>query len=165
MGVAWPFGSWQKLSDWTGWDGSRTSGMGGSYCNGTRNSTHSGAEYNARDLNQKQGLDYGIVAYAGIAGKIMYAGWQDGYGYTVVIYDKSRHVALRYAHLSVIAVSVNTQVSVGSYIGKTGNSGLSTGSHLHIVGYENINDNNSNPIIPTLCDSDYYACAIYFYTW
>lgn len=166
MYVAWPFGPWQLTRDWTGWQGSRTGGASGSYCGGTRPSTHSGAEYYARDLNQRRGLDCGIRTYAGIAGKIVYAGWRNGYGNTVVIYDQNRHVALRYAHLSSIysGIWVGKVIPAKHYLGRTGRTGTSS-CHLHIVGYENINHNNGNPIIPSLCDSEYYCCQINFYWW
>lgn len=165
IGVAWPFGGWQNPSDWTGWTSSKTDA-----------STHVGAEYFARDLNQKNGLDWGINIYAGFAGKVVkvYTGCQEGnqdcnggYGNEVVIYDSSRKVALRYAHLSYVAVSKGQMVSHGQYLGKTGNTGRSTGTHLHIVGFENINNFYADgyPVIPTTKDSDYYACAIYFYCW
>ena len=165
MTVAWPFSSLQRMSDWTGWTGSRTSGMSGSFCGGTRPSTHSGAEHNARDLNQKRGLDYGIWTFAGFAGKVVYAGWQKGYGNTVVVWDPVRRVAIRYAHLSYIyhsGVKVGRYIPRHRFIGKTGNTGTSTGTHLHIVGYENL---NSTPTIPNLCDSDHFACQINFYWW
>ncbi|MFA6098618.1 MAG: M23 family metallopeptidase [Patescibacteria group bacterium] len=168
MIVAWPFGSLQLKGDWIGWDGPNTPGstIGAPFCNG-RLSTHSGAEYYARDLNQINGLDYGIQIFAGFGGRIIYAGWQNGYGYTVVVYDPIRHVAIRYAHLSYIysRVYVGKNIPAHFFLGRTGNSGNSIGTHLHIVGYENINDNNGHPVIPTLCDSEYYACQIDFYWW
>lgn len=168
MVIAWPFSSLQLLRDWTGWEGDRTSGstVGAPFCNG-RPSTHSGAEYYARDLNQKNGLDYGIMIFSGIAGRIVKAGLQNGYGYTVVVYDPVRRVAVRYAHLSSIysAAYEGRNIPAHFYLGRTGSSGNVQGTHLHVVGYENINDNNGNPVIPTLCDSDYYACRISFYWW
>ncbi|MBU0597835.1 M23 family metallopeptidase [Patescibacteria group bacterium] len=165
MRVAWPFGHWQLIKDWTGWRGPRTSTW-----------THRGAEFYARDLNQRNGLDYGINIYAGFAGRVVKVykncqngnqGCNGGYGNEVVIYDYNRHVALRYAHLSSVAVSKGQWVGYGQYLGKTGNTGRSSGPHLHIVGFENINhfDGSGYPIIPTPQDSYHYACAIYFDWW
>ena len=159
MTVAWPFLN-DDMANWTGDEGTRTSGGWGYYC-GSYRWSHSGAEYYARDLNRSGG-DYGRNVYAGFAGEVILAGSDGCYGNCVVIYDEGRHVALRYAHLSSIGVSVGNMISARNYIGKVGDSGCATGSHLHIVGYENINDNYGNPIIPTVCDSDFFSCIIYF---
>ncbi len=159
MTIAWPFLN-DSPDNWTGDEGTRTDGAWGYYCGSNRYS-HSGADYYARDLNRTGG-DYGRNIYAGFAGEVVVAGWDGGYGYSVVIYYESRHVAIRYAHLSSVGVSVGNNVSIRQYIGQVGDSGGADGSHLHLVGYENINDNYGNPIIPTLCDSDYYSCILYF---
>ena len=165
MSVAWPFGSSENPDNWYGDEGNRTSGAWIYLsCRRMCTWTHSGAEYYARDLNRDDGTDYGKKVYAGFSGRVIKAGDDGGYGKTVVIYDSSRHVAIRYAHLSYISVRKGDWVNIRQYIGKVGNTGNSTGSHLHIVGYENINDNNGNPIIPTLCDSNFFACAIYFHS-
>lgn len=56
----------------------------------------------------------------------------DPYGYGNYIYvDHGNGVATRYAHLSAIAVVQGATVTKGQEIGKSGNSGLSTGPHLH----------------------------------
>lgn len=165
MGVAWPFGSDANLTDWKGWQGDRTGGGAWHGCG--RTNTHSGADYYARDL-RRSGCS-GVVVYAGFAGKVVKAAWTDCYGKCVVIYDSARHVALRYAHLSNITVSAGQSVCMGMQIGNVGDTGCKGGGgvgyHLHLAGYEHINDNNGSPIIPLLCDSDYYACAVYFYCW
>ncbi len=63
-------------------------------------------------------------------GKIVYAGWSNGYGNLVTVqhgdYDYSS-----YAHLDRIDVSNGQQVSGGSQLGMCGNTGRSFGSHLH----------------------------------
>lgn len=162
IGIAWPFGRWENPYDWVGWTGSSSGGLYTQTGCGYR-STHSGADRLARDLS-RSGC-YGVMTFAGFAGRIVRAGSDGGYGNTVVIYDQARHLALRYSHLSYIAVSVGNRVIAGQYIGAVGNSGKSTGPHLHLAAYENVNDNNGNPIIPTLCDSEYYTCGTYFYSW
>jgi len=53
-----------------------------------------------------------------------------GYGYQVVI-DHGYGYKTRYAHLSKISVHTGDTVTRGSIIGKVGNTGLSTGPHLH----------------------------------
>ena len=73
---------------------------------------------------------YGTPIYATADGVITHAGWDSGYGRLV----KIRHdfgVETRYAHLSQIRVEVGQRVSRGERIGDMGNSGRSTGTHLH----------------------------------
>lgn len=73
---------------------------------------------------------YGTPVYATADGVIIHAGWDNGYGRLV----KIRHdfgVETRYAHLSQIRVEVGQRVSRGDRIGDMGNSGRSTGTHLH----------------------------------
>ncbi len=169
LSVAWPLGP-ENPNNWTGWQESRTSGASGSFCGGTRSWTHSGADYMARDLNKSGWSDYGKNVYAGINGRVVQAispnEWNHGYGGTVVVYDHSRRVALRFSHLSEVAVSHNQIVTFRTRIGKVGNSGNSTGPHLHPAAYENIDNFNGNdPVIPTLCDSEWYTCGTYFYCW
>lgn len=161
MNVLWPFGQSESMGALSGDEGERTNGVNGYFC-GRYVSTHSGADYYSRDLTRSGA--YGKPIYAGISGRVVVARDDGAYGKTVVIYDASRRVALRYAHLSSIGVSHNQWVNPGQYIGKVGNTGNVTGTHLHINGYENIDHfQGGDPVIPTLCDSNYYACAIYFY--
>lgn len=73
---------------------------------------------------------YGTPIYATADGVVTHAGWDNGYGRLV----KIRHdfgVETRYAHLSQIRVEVGQRVSRGDRIGDMGNSGRSTGTHLH----------------------------------
>jgi murein DD-endopeptidase MepM/ murein hydrolase activator NlpD len=71
-----------------------------------------------------------VVASDG--GTVVVAGWPDGYGYgnRVVINHGNGYQTL-YAHLSNIYVSVGQTVSRGQTIGQMGNTGRSTGTHLH----------------------------------
>lgn len=73
---------------------------------------------------------YGSPIYATADGVVTYAGWENGYGRLI----KIRHaygIETRYGHLSQIRVSVGDKVSRGDRIGDMGNSGRSTGTHLH----------------------------------
>ncbi len=73
---------------------------------------------------------YGTPIYATADGVITHAGWDSGYGRLV----KIRHdfgIETRYAHLSDLRVEVGQRVSRGDRIGDMGNSGRSTGTHLH----------------------------------
>lgn len=66
------------------------------------------------------------------AGKVMVAGWPDGYGYgNRVIIDHGNGYRTLYGHLSSIYVIPGQSVSRGSAIGKMGSTGRSTGIHLH----------------------------------
>jgi murein DD-endopeptidase MepM/ murein hydrolase activator NlpD len=87
-----------------------------------------------RGTRRHEGVDfagaYGSPIYATADGVITHAGWQSGYGRLV----KIRHplgFETRYAHLSQIRVNVGQKVSRGERIGDMGNSGRSTGTHLH----------------------------------
>ena len=93
------------------------------------------------------GLDFGIVVgtpiEATMDGKVVSAGWNNqGYGNLVIV--ENGPYRTYYAHLSSIPVAVGDSVSAGSVIGLSGNTGNSTGPHLH---YE-IRRNNV-PIDPT----------------
>lgn len=93
------------------------------------------------------GLDFGVVVgtpiKATMDGKVVYAGWNNqGYGNLVIV--ENGDYRTYYAHLSSIPVAVGDAVQAGSTIGLSGNTGHSTGPHLH---YE-IRKNNV-PIDPT----------------
>ena len=63
-------------------------------------------------------------------GTVVHAGWNNqGYGNLVIV--ENGPYRTYYAHLSSIPVSVGDQVSAGSIIGLSGNTGNSTGPHLH----------------------------------
>ena len=93
------------------------------------------------------GLDFGVVVgtpvKATMDGKVIYAGPNDqGYGNLVIVENGAYRTY--YAHLSSIPVAVGDTVTAESTIGLSGNTGHSTGPHLH---YE-IRKNNV-PIDPT----------------
>jgi murein DD-endopeptidase MepM/ murein hydrolase activator NlpD len=73
----------------------------------------------------------GTPIYAADSGYVVVAGWRKGgYGYTVIINHGNGFQTL-YAHLSAIGVSVGESVTKGQRVGLMGNTGHSTGSHLH----------------------------------
>jgi murein DD-endopeptidase MepM/ murein hydrolase activator NlpD len=86
---------------------------------------------------------HGTPIYATADGVITKAGWATGYGRLI----KIKHdfgIETRYAHLSKIRVKVGQKVSRGDRIGDMGNTGRSTGTHLH---YEiRVNGNAVNPM-------------------
>ena len=73
---------------------------------------------------------HGSAILATADGVINFAGWEKGYGKLIKIKHDFGYET-RYAHLSKINVSVGQRVSQGDRIGKMGNTGRSTGTHLH----------------------------------
>ncbi len=92
------------------------------------------------------GLDfkgaYGAPIYAAAKGVISFAGVRSGYGNCIEI-DHGNGLLTRYAHMSAYRASVGQSVSPGQTIGAIGNSGRSTGPHLHFE--VRINDRPVNP--------------------
>jgi murein DD-endopeptidase MepM/ murein hydrolase activator NlpD len=87
------------------------------------------------------GLDFGIPVgtevKATMDGNVTYAGWNNqGYGNLVIV--ENGDYKTYYAHLSSIPVAVGDTVGAGTTIGLSGNTGNSTGPHLH---YEIRRDN------------------------
>jgi murein DD-endopeptidase MepM/ murein hydrolase activator NlpD len=78
------------------------------------------------DISAAYGQEIGAAA----AGRVVFSGQQGGYGATVLVEhaDGSR---TRYAHLSETLVSAGDTVGYGQPLGRAGNSGRATGTHLH----------------------------------
>lgn len=72
----------------------------------------------------------GTAVMASCGGVVTRAGWLGGYGYAVYIQHPGGRET-RYGHLSKVLVSVGQQVSQGQKIALSGNTGNSTGPHLH----------------------------------
>lgn len=81
-----------------------------------------------------KGIDWatptGTPVYASCGGTVTKAGWGSGYGYVVYI-DHEDGRQTRYGHLSKVLVSVGQTVKQGERIALSGNTGVSTGPHLH----------------------------------
>jgi len=81
--------------------------------------------------------DKGTPIYSPGGGVVEFAGIKGGYGNTIVINHGFGYKTL-YGHLSDISVSIGQKLSRGTFIGKTGNSGiLTTGPHLHYEVHHN----------------------------
>ena len=101
--------------------------------------------FNGR-LARHEGLDFsaptGTPIVAPASGTVTYAGWRSGYGRTIEI-SHGMGLMTRYGHMSKLSRKVGDSVTRGDQIGLVGNSGRSTGSHLH---YEiRVNGTPRNP--------------------
>ncbi|PWW04359.1 murein DD-endopeptidase MepM/ murein hydrolase activator NlpD [Hoeflea marina] len=80
------------------------------------------------------GIDFrvaiGTPVHATGAGRVITAGRSGGYGNMVEI-DHGEGLTTRYGHLSKIRVKVGDQITAGETIAASGNTGRSTGPHLH----------------------------------
>lgn len=81
-----------------------------------------------------KGVDWatpiGTPIYASSSGTVVRAGWGSGYGYVVYINHPDGRQT-RYGHLSKIYVSVGEYVTQGEVIAASGNTGRSSGPHVH----------------------------------
>ena len=89
------------------------------------------------------GAAYGTSIFAAQSGKVIQAGWNYGYGYSVTI-SHGEGVTTLYGHMSSYSVRVGSTVKRGQVIGKCGSTGISSGPHIH---YEvRINGKQINPL-------------------
>ena len=94
-----------------------------------------------------KGVDWatpvGTAVVASSSGVVTRAGWGSGYGYCVYIKHADGRET-RYGHLSKVLVSVGQSVKQGQKIALSGNTGVSTGPHLHFEIL--INGSQVNPL-------------------
>ncbi|MFO7815395.1 MAG: M23 family metallopeptidase [Halanaerobiales bacterium] len=94
-----------------------------------------------------EGVDYavniGTSVRAASAGRVVYSGWSNGYGYTVII-EHRKGLRTLYAHNSKLLVNVGEWVERNEVISKSGNTGNSTGPHLHFE--VRVNSRAVNPL-------------------
>ena len=100
---------------------------------GTRN--HRGIDIGAAE---------GSYIFAGAAGVVRYAGWNDSYGNFVIVDHQDGYETL-YAHSCALLVEAGQQVQSGQVIALVGTTGHSTGPHLHFE--VRINGVNYNPML------------------
>jgi murein DD-endopeptidase MepM/ murein hydrolase activator NlpD len=92
-----------------------------------------------------EGVDFmvppGTSVHASAGGVVVYAEYHPQYGNMVEI-DHGKDIVTRYAHASKLMVKVGQMVRRGQEIAKTGNTGRSTGPHLHFeVRYKGLAQN------------------------
>ncbi len=108
---------------------------------GRRNAPKKGASSYHKGVDWAVSTGTAVVASCG--GTVVKAGWSSGYGYCVYINHPDGRQT-RYAHLSKVLVSVGQNVSQGQRIALSGNTGVSTGPHLHFEML--INGTQVNPL-------------------
>ncbi|NDB35110.1 MAG: LysM peptidoglycan-binding domain-containing protein [Flavobacteriia bacterium] len=94
----------------------------------SRYGPRSGRYHNGIDLD----LNVGDTIYAMFSGKVRYAKYNSGGFGNLVILRHFNSLETFYAHLSKFLVAANEWVSVGQPIALGGNTGRSTGPHLHL---------------------------------
>lgn len=72
----------------------------------------------------------GTTVVASCGGRVSKAGWGSGYGYVIYI-DHEDGKQTRYAHLSKVLVKAGDYVKQGQRIALSGNTGITSGPHLH----------------------------------
>lgn len=95
---------------------------------GRRKSPTKGASTYHKGVDWATPVGTAVVASSG--GTVIKAGWGSGYGYCVYIQHPGGRVT-RYGHLSKVLVKTGQQVSQGTKIALSGNTGVSSGPHLH----------------------------------
>lgn len=93
------------------------------------------SEFGYREDGFHRGLDIavptGTTAHAAAGGTVAFAGWEGGYGYTVLL-DHQNGVKTRYAHALKVLVTAGQRVAQGDPVIQVGSTGKSTGPHLHL---------------------------------
>lgn len=79
---------------------------------------------------------WGTSIRASAQGKVIFTGWDDGYGLTIKINNGYGYSTI-YGHLSKILVKKGVWVNKGDIIGRLGSTGRSTGPHLHFEVHKN----------------------------
>jgi len=89
----------------------------------------------------------GTPIHAAKAGEVIYAGWINGYGNTVIV-DHGDGVATLYGHQSRLGSTEGQQLNQGDVLGFVGSTGHSTGNHCHFEIRINTKPVNPRPYLP-----------------
>lgn len=87
---------------------------------------HTGEDYSTHGRT-------GVLVYATRGGEVVAVGnaWGRSYGLTLVIEGRMHRIRMGYCHLSQVFWPVGKVVTAGQVLGRSGNSGRTTGPHLH----------------------------------
>jgi murein DD-endopeptidase MepM/ murein hydrolase activator NlpD len=92
------------------------------------------SRFGMRQGQRHDGIDIaapeGSAVTAAADGQVVYAGEQPGYGQVVILRHQGGLLTL-YAHMSKVAVEDGARVRAGDAIARVGQSGRTTGPHLH----------------------------------
>lgn len=95
-----------------------------------RVSSRFGMRHGRRHQGVDLALNIGTPLYCVFDGKVRFTGWKGGYGQLVII-RHNNGMETFYGHMSRIDVHKGDVVHAGDVIGLSGNTGRSTGPHLH----------------------------------
>lgn len=99
---------------------------------------HTGVDFVPSDIYYQQSsayidstnINHDIIIFSTINGTVSY--YQDQYGsHTVEVLNKGRTLKVLYLHLNNVFVTTGQEIVAGTPIGTMGNTGFSTGEHLH----------------------------------
>ncbi len=102
--------------------------------------------FTGRNVELHGGIDFrgeiGTPIHATAAGTVVYANRKGGYGNCVII-QHNKELKTLFGHMNSILVQEGDEIEVGDVVGTLGNTGRSTGPHLHYEIYKN--DERINP--------------------
>ena len=104
---------------------------------------HGYESHNGADIDAARGS----AVLATKSGRVIQAGWNGGYGISVMIAHDDGITTL-YGHMDGCSVSVGQTVSQGETIGICGNTGNSSGAHIHYTMYKNGGTIDPLPYLP-----------------
>ncbi|MFN2341104.1 MAG: peptidoglycan DD-metalloendopeptidase family protein [Halanaerobium sp.] len=103
--------------------------------------------YGPRWGRMHEGVDFAAPMGSPIrvvsSGRVVFSGWSGGYGYVVIV-QHQKGLRTLYAHNSKLLVNVGESVGRGEVIARSGNTGNSTGPHLHFE--VQVNGRPENPL-------------------
>lgn len=88
-------------------------------------------------------VPYGTPVYASESGNVEFSGWSEGYGNLVIIRHRDNSLTY-YGHNLKLLVKKGEEIKQGKIISLSGNSGVSTGPHLHFE--IRIDNKHTNPL-------------------